>query len=354
MGTRRSVPKDVETRLLVESRRRCCLCFSLEGDRGPKRVQIAHISRDPSDSEYENLVVLCLSHHDEYDSATSQSKGFTADEVRYWKRSLVEQMSKLVPVPDVITTDESRIAAAGGSDHNEVAPSKERELPEAIEVVEVDGRLFVTNADNTRTEILLDGQIAHPVLSPDRMKVAFLRSSARPKVEVALGLADANDIWIVDVDGRNARCLVQSIANTDMEKVLAGLQTPRFSPDARSLFFLSHAWVTSHAIHRLDFRTGDINFVCPGNSVHVVASGEFAGYLLVQQHRYFWGGGSYDWYWLVTPEGKSIEPVGPEPIHLVAFLEMTFWTSVRGLWAVVCSETEAEPKRCTRDRAARR
>lgn len=322
MRNRKSVSKDAETRLLVESRRRCCLCFSLEGDLAPKRVQIAHISRDRSDSEYENLVVLCLPHHDEYDSTTSQSKGFTPQEVRYWKLALVEQMQKVVQMPDVITMDESRLPAAGGSNRNEGDASKERKLPVAIEVTEIDGRLFVTDANNTRTELFVDGQIAHPVLSPDRTKIAFLRSSTRPKVEVGHGLAGANDIWIVDVDGRNARCLVQSRAHTDMQKVLAGLQTPQFSPDG-SLLFLSHAWVTSHAVHRLDFRTGEVSFVCPGNSLHVVASGDFTGYLVVQQHRYFWGGGSYDWYWLVTPEGKPVEPVGAEPNHLVAFLEMT-------------------------------
>lgn len=321
MRKRKSIPQEVETRLLVESRRRCCLCFSLEGDLGPKKVQIAHISRDRSDSEYENLVVLCLPHHDEYDSTTSQSKGFTPEEVRYWKQSLVEQMQKLVPVPAVITGGPC-LPAGRGSDHNEVDASKDKELPEASKVEEIDGRLFVTDANNTRTEIFLHGQIAHPVLSPDRTKVAFLRSSTRPKIEVGHGLADANDIWSVDVDGRNARCLVQSVAHTDMQKVLAGLHTPQFSPDGRSLLFLSHAWVTSQAVHRLDFRTGEISFVCPGNSLHVVASGEFAGYLVVQQHRYFWGGGSYDWYWLVTPEGTPVEPVGAESIHLLAFLEM--------------------------------
>ena len=27
---------------------------------------------------------------------------------------------------------------------------------------------------------------------------------------------------------------------------------------------------------------------------------------------YFIGGGSYDWYWLLTPEGKEIGPLGDE------------------------------------------
>ena len=28
------------------------------------------------------------------------------------------------------------------------------------------------------------------------------------------------------------------------------------------------------------------------------------------QHRYFLGGGSLDWYWLFTPTGKEVSPVG--------------------------------------------
>ena len=28
------------------------------------------------------------------------------------------------------------------------------------------------------------------------------------------------------------------------------------------------------------------------------------------QHRYFLGGGSYDWYWLLRPDGKEVGPVG--------------------------------------------
>ncbi len=323
MRKRVSIHKDVETRLLVESRRRCCLCFSLDGDHGPKKVQIAHISRDRNDSRYDNLVVLCLRHHDEYDSTTSQSKGFTPEEVRYWKRSLVVQMQKLVPLPDLIATDVSFPVVSARCDENQVNRPIEKELPRATEVSEVNGRLFVTNVDNARTEISVDGRIAHPTFSPDRTKVAFLLFSARPKIDVGAGAAVANDIWIVDVDGRNARCLVQSTAHSDPQKVLAGLQTPQFSPDGVSLFFLSEAWATSGAIHRLDFRTGQVSFTCPGITLNVVASGEFEGYLVVQQHRYFWGGGTYYWYWLVTPDGKATEPVGPEFSNVTAFLEMT-------------------------------
>lgn len=93
MANRAAIAKDVEARLLIESRRRCCLCVYLRRDTTEKQVQIAHISRDPSDGSYENLVVLCLPHHDEYDTRRSQSKGFLPDEVRQYKELLIRDVA---------------------------------------------------------------------------------------------------------------------------------------------------------------------------------------------------------------------------------------------------------------------
>lgn len=84
--SRQPVPAEVQTQLLVRSRRRCCLCVYLEDDRRRKRVQIAHIDRDPRNAKSENLVPLCLDHHDEYDSTTSQSKGMLPEELRVYKK----------------------------------------------------------------------------------------------------------------------------------------------------------------------------------------------------------------------------------------------------------------------------
>jgi hypothetical protein len=53
-------------------------------------------------------------------------------------------------------------------------------------------------------------------------------------------------------------------------------------------------------------------FIQPANELEVITSGEYQGYLALQQHRYFIGGGSYDWYWLFTPDGKEIGPLGEE------------------------------------------
>ena len=92
---RKKVPDAVLTSLLVKTRRRCCLCVYLKNDRGQKRIQVAHINHRPSENDEENLVPLCLDHHDEYDSVTSQSKGLTASELRFYKQKLIDELSEL-------------------------------------------------------------------------------------------------------------------------------------------------------------------------------------------------------------------------------------------------------------------
>lgn len=88
MANRRKVPKSIETNVLVAARRRCCLCVFLHGRDEVRRGQIAHLNRDPSDYRFENLVWLCLEHHDEFDSKTSQSKGLTQAEVETYRDRL--------------------------------------------------------------------------------------------------------------------------------------------------------------------------------------------------------------------------------------------------------------------------
>jgi hypothetical protein len=38
----------------------------------------------------------------------------------------------------------------------------------------------------------------------------------------------------------------------------------------------------------------------------VVRSGEYRDCLLVARHRYFIGGGTYNWFWLLRPDGKEV------------------------------------------------
>lgn len=88
LSKRRKIPKKIETAVLTRSRRRCCICFCIKNDDRVKRGQIAHLDHDRNNIREENLVYLCVKHHDIYDSKTSQSKGFTLDEVRNYQEQM--------------------------------------------------------------------------------------------------------------------------------------------------------------------------------------------------------------------------------------------------------------------------
>ncbi|MFH1011690.1 MAG: hypothetical protein V1784_10715, partial [bacterium] len=62
-------------------------------DYSVKPGQISHLNDDPSDSGINNLVWLCLLHHDQFDSSTSQSKNLTKAEVRHYRDQLYKQVS---------------------------------------------------------------------------------------------------------------------------------------------------------------------------------------------------------------------------------------------------------------------
>jgi hypothetical protein len=88
MARRKPIPDKTVAELLVRSRRRCCLCYGLDGDLSEKKGQIAHLDGDRSNNDWDNLAFLCFRHHDRYDSRTSQSKGLTIREVKRYRDDL--------------------------------------------------------------------------------------------------------------------------------------------------------------------------------------------------------------------------------------------------------------------------
>lgn len=87
---RKKTNKNIEADVLVDSRRRCCICFGLNRDLEVKKGQIAHLDKDSSNNAYDNLVFLCIEHHEQYDLKTSQSKNFTITEAKRYREELKE------------------------------------------------------------------------------------------------------------------------------------------------------------------------------------------------------------------------------------------------------------------------
>ena len=96
MAKRRKIPKSVEVAVFERSGRRCCVCVAIRGDCSEKKGQIAHLDKDPGNNDPCNLCYLCLEHHDEYDSTTSQSKGLTEAEIRRYRERLDEKLPAII------------------------------------------------------------------------------------------------------------------------------------------------------------------------------------------------------------------------------------------------------------------
>jgi hypothetical protein len=96
---RKKIPRHAEAGILVSSRRRCCICFGLHRDLEVKKGQIAHLDHDNENNSEENLAFLCLEHHDQYDSSTSQSKNYTLAEVKAYRTELYDAILQPVEIP---------------------------------------------------------------------------------------------------------------------------------------------------------------------------------------------------------------------------------------------------------------
>ncbi len=96
MTTRPKIPPATETDLLAKSGRRCAICVALDGNIDVQSGQIAHVDRERANNAIDNLCFLCLRHHDEYDSRTSQSKGITEKELRAYRERLYAELPSIL------------------------------------------------------------------------------------------------------------------------------------------------------------------------------------------------------------------------------------------------------------------
>lgn len=115
--------------MLVQSRRRCCICFGLDRDTRLKAGQIAHLDKNNGNNALDNLAFLCLPHHDEFDSSSSQRKNFTLGEAKEFRRELYLTINKAftqqVHFGEITTSPMDPFAGAyvrieGGADSAEI------------------------------------------------------------------------------------------------------------------------------------------------------------------------------------------------------------------------------------------
>jgi hypothetical protein len=93
-------------------------CFGLHGDVDVKAGQIAHLDHDNKNNEADNLAFLCLNHHDQYDSKTSQSKGLREDEIKQFRTDLYNNVGA------ALSQAEEKFLKLFGNDNEGVEPAE--------------------------------------------------------------------------------------------------------------------------------------------------------------------------------------------------------------------------------------
>ncbi len=186
-------------------------------------------------------------------------------------------------------------------------------LPAAAQSVSVkDGNILFTSKTGQTTPLTSSGRDSGPVLAPDGQWVVFVRKVDGKKIATGSDEVDPTELWQIRSNGKEATLLVKCRESEKPESVIAAFENLQFSTNGKLVYFVTPAWATSGAVHVVDTTNRKERYLFPGNGLKAVASGEYKDCLLVQQHRYFIGGGSYDWYWLLRPDGKEVGPVGED------------------------------------------
>lgn len=144
------------------------------------------------------------------------------------------------------------------------------------------------------------------------------------------------ELWRVKKDGSDAVMLYRSehaaIDGPDPDYTIATVGNIQFSPPGDKVYFETSEWVTSAALHVMNADGSQEKLLGGGNDTRIVLSARdedhkynnYRGYIVTSQHRYWLFGGSYDWFWMFTPDFKEVGPLGEDIAYFTEIGDIKF------------------------------
>ena len=191
--------------------------------------------------------------------------------------------------------------------------------------------------DNGKTlQLTASGRDGKAILHPDGTWVYFVRKlyecSAGNKCYPLKGVEITNgnlkeELWRVKTNGQDASMLFLSkdssgVTGDNQEYSFANIENIQFSPSGDKVYFETPNWVTSAGLHVMNADGSGEKLLGAGNDTKIILSSSgansekyngYQGYIVTDQHRYWYFGGSYDWYYLFTSDFKEVGPLGDDP-----------------------------------------
>jgi hypothetical protein len=180
----------------------------------------------------------------------------------------------------------------------------------ATSVREQEGNIFYVGDDGASRQLTSTHANTDPLLTPDGQKVVYLKNPPNKPLTEDEQKYELWELWLSDISGKDAHRILEARPDDDPEKNLSYFNSLTFSPDSKQLYILTKAWATSNALHVLDLARGKEHFITGTDDVLVISKGRYANHLVVMKHKYFKQGGSYDYYRLITLQGKEIKKSG--------------------------------------------
>lgn len=150
------------------------------------------------------------------------------------------------------------------------------------------------------------------VFSEDGNKIVYIAKSENKIPEKCADFSEAgddfgNEVRVYDIISETVSTLAEN--NFSCESPSEKIVDPhnlQFSPNGKMLYFMTSAWATSGALHKINVDGSNLQYVTSANDFTIVPSGMYKGNLCVRQHRYLENGESYEGYFLFDENGADM------------------------------------------------